>query len=259
MRRILDWKRRRCVATHPTKSFTLIELLVVVAIIGVLLALLLPALASVRERARLMQCAGNFRNIGQGEMIYAQMFNDYLTPLYRIYGPNGEFPVGPYNDSPEQCSRWDSAGYCANPSGYGPLPISAGLLTSDTRTCLKGIRALPGPCYDSSILSPCLLDPAIKDLPGFHNWMHYTAIWQNGSLIKIDRVGSGEPLFSDNISVAGAYLSAGPHRIAANIVYTDGHIRTWPRERYEGKYGGGAWSIGHVEEGIVWAKIFNDY
>ena len=89
------------------KGFTLVELLVVIAIIALLMGILMPALARVRQLAFRLTCGTNLSGIGKARLIYA---NDYEDELPRAGGRETVWG-GPVRwDAPDRYTAYTVAG-----------------------------------------------------------------------------------------------------------------------------------------------------
>ena len=112
-----------CLRSNQRRGFSLVELLVVIAVIGVLIALLLPAVQAAREASRRTACTNNLKNLG----LAAQNYHDnHCTFPPGAVGPLGPLPqfadlkhhaagafLLPYLEQPALASQyqWDVSWY----------------------------------------------------------------------------------------------------------------------------------------------------
>jgi len=106
-RRRLALAEKRTNYSRPLHGFTLVELLVVIAIIGILVALLLPAVQAAREAARRTQCVNNLKQVG----IAVQNYHDARRelPPFRIADHQQTWIalILPFMENQQVSALWD--------------------------------------------------------------------------------------------------------------------------------------------------------
>ncbi len=124
---------------RSTRGFTLVELLVVIAIIGVLVALLLPAVQAAREAARRSQCLNQIRQVGIASQNFADVYKRFpsaadergyshlaqILPFHEQQGLSGmlDFRVD-LNALPGVDAPWDNVNDPALRAAYRtPVPV----------------------------------------------------------------------------------------------------------------------------------------
>lgn len=116
------------------KGFTLVELLVVIAIIALLMGILMPALAKVRQLAHRMVCGTNLSGIGKAMLIYA---NDY-DESYPVAGGRGA-----WWSQNGRIRQWDAIDEPLEERAYGRMGSNEVTITSSLYLLVKYADVTP--------------------------------------------------------------------------------------------------------------------
>jgi prepilin-type N-terminal cleavage/methylation domain-containing protein/prepilin-type processing-associated H-X9-DG protein len=242
-------RARRC-----SGGFTLVELLVVIAIIGILAALLLPALSSAKQRAQTIICLNNIKQLELCCHLYAADYNDFFPP-----NQVGGFVAAPSGTNGLNVVT-NTASWCPGIAPQDPLvanTVAAGNIYAYNKSpaiyhCPADHSTVDGMPDTLRTRSYCM-DISLSCADAVSTYWKFTQITvppPAGIFVFIDTQeqdiwDATFGIFSPDNYYADYWLdlAADRHQRGANLSFADGHVEHWH------------WQSPKVFQGVWWPAL----